>query len=49
MVLLAAMLIVGGCSKESGQTAPAPTFEWTTEIPAEGPSFVVPDTKFELT
>lgn len=48
MVLLAATLIVG-CSKESETAAPAPTFEWTTEIPAEGPSFVVPDTKFELT
>ena len=48
LLLVAVALVMGSCTKENDEPAPAPTFEWTTDITTDGPVFVVPDTKVEM-
>ena len=48
LLLVAVALVMGSCTKENDEPAPAPTFEWTTDITADAPVFVVPDTKVEM-
>ena len=43
LLLVAVALVMGGCTKENDEPAPAPTFEWATGITADAPVFVVPD------
>lgn len=47
LLMSVVVLTLGGCSDEK-ETVPAPTFGLATEITAETPLFIVPDTKFEL-
>ena len=42
-LLVAVALVMGGCTKENDEPAPAPTFAWTTDMTADAPVFVVPD------
>lgn len=48
LLLPVVVLTLGSCSNEKETTAPAPTFELTTEIPAGEPQFVVPGKSIEL-
>ena len=43
LLLVAVALVMGGCTKENDEPAPAPTFAWTTDMTADAPVFVVPD------
>ena len=43
LLLVAVALVMGSCTKENDEPAPAPTFEWRTDITADAPVFVVPD------
>ena len=43
LLLVAVALVMGSCTKENDEPAPAPTFEWATGMTADEPVFVVPD------
>lgn len=48
LLLLAAALATGSCTKENEEPIPAPTFEWSMEINANSPLFVAPDSETEI-
>lgn len=48
LLCIAAALAMGSCTDKNDEPIPDPTFEWTTEIATDVPTFVVPDKTVEL-